>query len=76
MLKYKDNVIKSLKEKGYNTNFIRQNKIFTEAQLQNIRSNHLLTHNALDKLCRLLECQPGDLLEWQPDPPGDGHGGQ
>lgn len=68
MLKYKIDVLKVLKNKGYNTNHIRKNKIFTEAQLQNIRNDHLLTHDAFDKLCRLLECQPGDLLEWVPDP--------
>lgn len=67
MLKYKNNVLFRLKEKGFNTNRIRQEKIFTQAQLQNIRDDHLLTHDALDKLCRLLECQPGDLLEWVPD---------
>ena len=22
----------------------------------------------LDKICRALDCQPGDLLEWRPDP--------
>lgn len=25
----------------------------------------------LDKLCRLLECQPGDILEWVPDEEGE-----
>lgn len=68
MLKYKKNVFLMLKEKGFNTNRIRQEKIFTQAQLQNIRDDHLLTHDAFDKLCRLLECQPGDILEWIPDP--------
>ena len=67
MLVYKVNVFELLKNKGYNTNIIRKNKIFTEAQLQSIRENHLLTHKALNKLCSLLECQPGDLLEYIPD---------
>jgi len=26
--------------------------------------------STLDALCRELGCQPGDLLEYQPDPPG------
>jgi putative transcriptional regulator len=25
--------------------------------------------STLDALCRALDCQPGDLLEWQPGPP-------
>ena len=71
MLKYKIDVLKVLKNKGYNTNYIRINKIFNQSQLQCIRNDHLLTHDALDKLCRLLECQPGDLLEWVPDEGGE-----
>ena len=67
MLRYKINVIAALREAGYSTYKIRQEKIFSEPQLQNIRRNHLLTHAALDKLCRLLNCQPGDILEYVPD---------
>ena len=67
MLKYKINVISALKEAGYSTYKIRNEKIFTEAQLQHLRRNHLLTHDALDKVCQLLNCQPGDLLEYIPN---------
>ncbi|MGI5255780.1 helix-turn-helix domain-containing protein [Streptomyces angustmyceticus] len=28
----------------------------------------------LAALCEVLECQPGDLLRWEPDGPGDGNG--
>lgn len=31
------------------------------------RGEHMNTIN-VDKLCRLLECQPGDIMEWVPDP--------
>lgn len=24
----------------------------------------------LDAICRVLECQPGDILRWEPDEPG------
>ena len=41
--------------------------IFTEAQLQQMRDNKLLTQKALNKVCNLLECQPGDILEYIPD---------
>lgn len=27
--------------------------------------------STLDALCHALDCQPGDLLEWQPGPPTD-----
>lgn len=72
MLRYKIDVIAALKKAGYSTYRIRNEKILTEAQLQHLRRDHLLTHDALDKLCGLLNCQPGDLVEFIPDgKPGD-----
>lgn len=67
MLRYKIDVLAALRQAGYSTYKIRKDKIFTEAQLQNIRNDHLLTHDALDKLCGILNCQPGDILEFVPD---------
>lgn len=32
-----------------------------------MRDNKLLTQKALNKVCNLLECQPGDILEYIPD---------
>jgi putative transcriptional regulator len=29
--------------------------------------------STLDAMCRVLGCQPGDLLEWVPDDAGEGH---
>lgn len=67
MLRYKIDIITALKNAGYSTYKIRKEKIFTETQLQNIRNNHLLTHDSFNKLCRLLSCQPGDIIEYVPD---------
>ncbi len=67
LIRYKINLLIALKNVGYNTNKIRKEKIFTEAQLQQMRDNKLLTQKALNKVCNLLECQPGDILEYIPD---------
>lgn len=67
MLRYKADILQLLKDVGYSTYKIRKEKIFTESQLQNIRDNKLLTQDALNKLCKLLNCQPGDILEYIPD---------
>ena len=67
MIRYKINLLLALKNIGYNTNKIRKEKIFTEAQLQQMRENKLLTQKALNKVCTLLDCQPGDILEYVPD---------
>lgn len=67
MIRYKRNIIGMLAEKGLTTYVIRQNKIFTEGQLQQLRTDKLVTQDTLDKLCAILECQPGFLLEYVPD---------
>lgn len=69
LIRYKINLLLALKNVGYNTNRIRKEKIFTEAQLQQMRDNNLLTQKALNKVCTLLDCQPGDILEYIPDTP-------
>lgn len=67
MIKYKIDIIQALKNKGYSTYKIRKEKIFNESQLQQIRENKILAQDAFNKLCQLLDCQPGDLLVYIPD---------
>ncbi len=69
MLRYKVNVMELLKEKGYTSYRIRQEKLIGESQLQKIRSGEIASKETLNTLCRLLECQPGDLLEYVPEDP-------
>ena len=66
MIQYSGKILLKLKLKGYNTNFIRKNRIMSEKQLQDIRNNKV-TMATLNKVCGLLECQPGDILEYIPD---------
>lgn len=67
MLKYKIDVLAELKIHGYNTGKIRKEKLLNESTLQAFRDGKLIGIIALDKLCNLLQCQPGDILEWIPD---------
>ena len=67
MIVYSKNIIEELGKKGYTTYKIKQEKIFNQTQLQNLRDNKLLTQANLNKLCELLECQPGDILEYRKD---------
>lgn len=67
MIVYSVDVLDLLRDAGYSTYTIRKEKVFTEAQLQNLRNNRMLTQDALNKVCRILNCQPGDLIEYIPD---------
>ena len=63
-LKYKINVLAALKEKGYNTNKIRTEGILSQSTLQKLREGKGVAWENLEKICRLLECQPSDLIEY------------
>ena len=67
-MRYKVDVMAVLKEAGYNTNRIRKEKIMGEAMLQKIRDGQMVSWAALEKLCSLLDCQPGDLIEFVREP--------
>lgn len=67
MLKYKFDALSALKAKGYTTHLIRKGKLFSEATLQKFRHGEVIGADNLDRLCRLLDCQPGDILEYIPD---------
>ena len=61
---YKIDVLSALKEAGYNTTRIRKEKIMGEAMLQKIRSGQMVSWATLETICSLLDCQPGDLIEY------------
>ena len=62
---YKIDVLKELKEKGYNTSRLRKEKLMGEATIQKIRENQLVSWANLDTICNLLECNVGDVVEHQ-----------
>ena len=63
-LQFKIDVLAALKEKRITTYAIRKQKIMSESTLQKLRSGKGLAWDNIETLCRLLECQPGDLLEY------------
>ena len=66
-MRYKIDVLNALKEKGYNTTKIRAEGLLSQCTLQKFRNQQGVSWENLETLCRLLECQPGDLLEYAED---------
>lgn len=67
-IQYKIDVLAALKAAGYSTYRIRQERIFGERHVQQFRQNEVTNSTeVLSKLCELLHCQPGDLVEYLPD---------
>ncbi len=69
MLHYKIDILDALKRIGFTTYKIRKDKIIGEAQMQKIRTGEIASKETLNTICRLLDCQPGDILEYVPDEP-------
>ena len=63
-LRYKIDVLNALKEKGSNTNKIRTEGLLSQSTLQKFRQQQGVSWENLETLCKLLECQPGDLIEY------------
>ena len=63
-LKYKFEPLPALKAAGFSTYTLRQRKLFAETTIQKLRKCEPVGWENLDTLCRLLKCQPGDLLEY------------
>ena len=66
-IRYKINVLAALKEAGYSSTRIREEKLIGQSYLQQLRKGEIVSTACLDKLCELLQCQPGDILEYIPE---------
>lgn len=63
-LKYKIDIMAELKNKGYSSTRIREEKLIGQSYLQQIRHGELVSWKTIDTLCSLLGCQVGDLVEY------------
>ena len=63
-IQYKIDVLAQLKKRGYSSTRIRQEKLIGQSYLQQIRHGELVSWKTLDTICSLLDCQPGDILEF------------
>lgn len=61
---YKLDILAALKGAGYSTARIRKEKLIGEATVQQLRHGELVSWKTIETICRLLNCQPGDILEY------------
>lgn len=64
-INYKLNVLEELKKAGYTTYRLQKDRIFGQQTIQKMRQGIVVYGTTLEKLCELLHCQPGDLLEYR-----------
>ena len=66
-LQFKVNILELLKEKGYTTYTLRKENILSQSTLQKLRKGKGLAWENIERICGLLDCQPGDLIEYVKD---------
>lgn len=67
MIYYKINVMEKLKEKGYSSTRLRNEKILGEKTMQQLRNNEPISIKTLDSICNILNMQPGSIIGWKAD---------
>lgn len=64
MFVYKFDVLEALKEAGYNTARLRKEKLLGENAIQSLRKGEVVGIIALEKICKLLDMQPGNIIKY------------
>ncbi len=67
MLRYKIDVMPELSQKGYSARRLRNEHILAESTMTKLRHAAPISWDNIDTICRLLDMQPGDVLEYVPD---------
>ncbi len=64
-IKFRFNVMEALKDAGYSSTRLRTEKLMGESYMTQLRRGELVSWATIDTICRLLNCQPGDILEYK-----------
>lgn len=66
MLIYK-NILEKLKANGYSSYTLMKHGLLSQSTLTCIRQGKPISTASLDVICQLLDCQPGEVLEYVPN---------
>lgn len=64
---YKVDILAKLKNEGYSTYKLRTDKIMGQATIQKIRKKENVSWENISTICKLLNCNIEDILEYVPD---------
>lgn len=67
MLVYKIDVLETLKENGYNSTRILKENLISQSAVQKIRRNEMVGIKTIEKICELLDMQPGNVIKYVED---------
>lgn len=70
MIVYKG-ILEQLSAAGWSTYRLQKEKRISNGTIIQIRAGKPISTTTIDTICCLLDCQPGDLIEYVPDQDGE-----
>lgn len=67
MIVYKINVMEELKEAGYSSGRLQKENLLSSSAIQKCMRGDVVGIAVIDKLCKLLDMQPGNIIKYVPD---------
>ena len=62
-LRFKIDILAALKAAGYSSYKLIQEGLLSASTVQKLRDGQPLSWDNIDRICTLLNCQPGDIIE-------------
>lgn len=63
-----DKMIKLMNKNGITSYTVKRDNIIGQATFRKIKNGGDIDTRTISKMCEVLKCQPGDLLEYVPEP--------
>ena len=63
MIVFKE-ILKKLSDAGWSTYRLQKEKQISNCVISRLRHGETITTNTVDTICRLLHCQPNDIMEY------------
>ena len=62
-----EKAITLMRKNGINSYTLKKSNMLSQGTFTSLRQNKCVTTDTIATLCKLLHCQPGDLMEYIPD---------
>lgn len=64
-------ILNMLSERGWSQYRLVKERVFGNSTIQRMRLQESITTETIDKICELCECQPGDIMHYEPSNKGE-----
>ena len=66
-----EDILNMLSERGWSQYRLVKERVFGNSTIQRMRLQESITTETIDKICELCECQPGDIMHYEPSNKGE-----